>query len=142
MNAGTSEEGAVPASGGATVVKGSAIIGEDVTVDVVVQGFASAAKSNSSIRRRSEPTKKVGRCIPVSNTGCVVHAGESSNVVLRNRQTASTQPETTAQARAKSRWIRCVGVIGTSAVGLGDDTTRDTRGRCTLGVESSSAKSF
>ena len=35
VNAGTSEESAVT-SGGATVVEGSAIIGEEVTVDVVV----------------------------------------------------------------------------------------------------------
>jgi hypothetical protein len=65
----------------------------------------------------------------------VVHAGKSSNVVLGDSQTASTQPETTTKARAVIRRIGCVGVAGTSAIGLGDDATRDIRSRCTLGVD-------
>ena len=59
MDAGTSKERAVP-SGGATAVEGSAIIGEEVTVDVVTQGLASAAKSKSSTSRCSEPAKEIG----------------------------------------------------------------------------------
>jgi hypothetical protein len=77
-------------SGGATVVEGSAIIGEEVTVDVVIQGLASAAKPNPSTSRCSERAKEIGRGIPVRGTGCVVHAGKSSNVVLSDSQTAST----------------------------------------------------
>jgi hypothetical protein len=54
VDAGTSEER----------VEGGAIVGKEVTADVVAQGLASATKLNTSVSRGSEPPKEIGRATP------------------------------------------------------------------------------
>jgi hypothetical protein len=68
VDAGTSEERAVTNQWWSDGCRRQCHCGKEVTVDVVVQGLASAAKPNTSISRFGEPTKEIGRSIPVRDT--------------------------------------------------------------------------
>jgi hypothetical protein len=58
VDAGASEERAVSGSG-TTVVEASAIVGEEVAVDVVVEGLAGALVLYTSVRCSSEPAEGI-----------------------------------------------------------------------------------
>ena len=54
MDAGASNEGTV-SSGGSAVVEASAVVGQEVAVDVVVEGLRSATKHEASVRSSRKP---------------------------------------------------------------------------------------
>ena len=110
MDACASEERAV-SSGGTAVVRGGAVVRQEVTVDVVVERLASAFVDDAGISGSSEPAVEVIRSIPMTLAGGMIEASESGDVVESDRECTTSEPQGLADARAVSRGVGSVGVL-------------------------------
>ena len=92
VDAGTSHESTV-AGGGTAIVEASAVVGQEIAVDVVLEGLGRATKDETSVRSRSKPAQGIRRSIPVAAPRSMVHACEGSDVVLSSGEGATSDPD-------------------------------------------------
>jgi hypothetical protein len=64
----------------------------------IVERFDSPAITIARVGVGGEPAKEIRRCVPILGAGSVVHASQEGDMILCNRKSTASEPDTATDA--------------------------------------------